>query len=152
SGWLDAEEALSLGPFYVRLKRDEEPPGFAPFSALQALDQDLPEVALEFVNRIPGPTVWRMGVPLALVGRAPLCRVRLVGSSVSRFHCSLVRTPLGLWVVDLFGKGGITVNEVPVRSARLEDGDRLQVGHFIIRPRYLQPVPSRVPFSHLTEA
>jgi hypothetical protein len=48
----------------------------------------------------------------------------------------------------LFGKEGITVNETPVRSARLEDGDRLQVGNFIIRPRYLQPAPARIPFSH----
>ena len=83
-----------------------------------AAEEELPEVALEFVNRLPGPTVWRMTRMLALVGKASLCRVRLVGNSVSKFHCSLVRTPLGLWVVDLFGKGGITVNEAPVRTAR----------------------------------
>jgi predicted component of type VI protein secretion system len=63
-----------------------------------------------------------------------------------------VLTPLGLWVVDLFGKGGISVNSTPVRSARLEDGDCLQVGNFVIRARYLQPAPARIPFSHLADA
>jgi hypothetical protein len=41
------------------------------------------------------------------------------------------------------------VNETPVRNARLEDGDHLQVGNFIIRIRCLQPAPARIPFSHL---
>jgi pSer/pThr/pTyr-binding forkhead associated (FHA) protein len=150
SGWLAADQALRLGPFSLRATGGEEPPSEALVSALQSPgEEQLPDVALEFVNRLPGPTVWRMGTMLALVGRASLCRVRLVGNSVSKFHCSLVRTPLGLWVVDLFGKDGITVNEAPVRSARLEDGDRLRVGHFIIRTRYLQVRPSRIPYSHL---
>ncbi len=140
----DTEQAIRIGPFSLRAAGgdDAEPPLLAEFSASESsMEGDLPEVALEFVNRLPGPTVWRMSTRLALVGRAALCRVRLVGSSVSKFHCSLVRTRLGLWVVDLFGKGGITINETPVRSARLEDGDRLQVGNFIIRPRYLEAPP-----------
>jgi pSer/pThr/pTyr-binding forkhead associated (FHA) protein len=151
---LDAERAaLHIGPFRIRATGgSEDLLSLANFSALEFSEEESPEVALEFVNRLPGPTVWRMTTMLALMGSAPLCRVRLVGNSVSKFHCSLVRTPLGLWVIDLFGKGGITVNETPVRSARLEDGDRLQVGNFIIRPRYLQPAPSRIPFSHLGEA
>jgi pSer/pThr/pTyr-binding forkhead associated (FHA) protein len=151
SGWLAADQALRIGPFSLRATGGgEDPPSEALVSALQSAgEEELPDVALEFVNRLPGPTVWRMETMLALVGRAPLCRVRLVGNSVSKFHCSLVRTPLGLWVVDLFGKEGITVNETPVRSARLEDGDRLQVGNFVIRTRYLQTPPLRIPFSHL---
>lgn len=147
-------EAFHLGPFSVRaLASDgQAPPALAEFSAAALSgEEEVPEVALEFVNRIPGPTVWRMTTRLALVGKASLCRVRLMGNSVSKFHCSLVRTPLGLWVVDLFGKGGITVNESPVRSARLEDGDRLQVGNFIIRPRYPQAAALRLPLSHLND-
>ena len=173
SGWLEADQPLRVGPFRIRANGSgaASPAGLS-LSALyspvgQALqpggegpqagradlqgEEELPEVALEFVNRLPEPTVWRMGSMLALVGRAALCRVRLLGDSVSKFHCSLVRTPLGVWVVDLFGKGGIRVNEVPVRCARLDDGDRLQVGHFIIRTRFVHRLPLRVPFSHLVE-
>ncbi|HLJ94436.1 MAG TPA: FHA domain-containing protein [Gemmataceae bacterium] len=148
----EASPNICFGPFSLRAV-DEisgDPLHVAEFSAPQPPgEDDLPEVALEFVNRLPGPTVWRMGTRIALVGKASVCRVRLVGDSVSKFHCSLVRTPLGLWVVDLFGKAGITVNEAPVRSARLKDGDRLQVGNFIIRPRYLQPAPVRAPLDDL---
>jgi pSer/pThr/pTyr-binding forkhead associated (FHA) protein len=174
SGWLEADQPLRVGPFQLRANGTSNAslPGLLPFSALHSpvgqafqpddlhrqagkpdlqAEEELPEVALEFVNRRPEPTVWRMGSMLALVGRAALCRVRLLGDSVSKFHCSFVRTPLGVWVVDLFGKGGVRVNEVPVRCARLEDGDRLQVGHFIIRTRFVQRLPSRIPFSHLAE-
>jgi len=118
---IEPGEALRIGPYWLRVLSTNgglRPP--ADYAARKfSEEEELPEVALEFVNRLPGPTVWRMTTMLALVGRAPLCRVRLVGASVSRFHCSLVRTPLGLWVVDLFGKGGIRVNDSPVRSARL---------------------------------
>jgi pSer/pThr/pTyr-binding forkhead associated (FHA) protein len=153
SGWLEADQPLRIGPFGVRATDTGAAwPAAVGLSALHSPgEEELPEVALEFVNRLPEPTVWRMGSMLALVGRAALCRVRLLGDSVSKFHCSLVRTPLGVWVVDLFGKGGIRVNEVPVRCAQLEDGDRLQVGHFIIRTRFVHRLPSRMPFSHLVE-
>jgi hypothetical protein len=140
----DTEQPLRIGPFSLRAADgdSEHRPSLADSSASELwAEEDLPEVALEFVNRLSGPTVWRMSTTLTLVGKAPSCRVRLVGSSVSKYHCSLVRTPLGLWVVDLFGKGGITVNDTPLRTARLEDGDRLQVGNFIIRPRYLETPP-----------
>lgn len=155
SGWLDAGQALGIGPFLLRvLSGDNGQPseaGTLSAASPSPEEESLPGVALEFVNRLPGPSVWRMETTFALVGRAPACRVRLMGDSVSRFHCGLVRTPLGLWVVDLFGKGGISVNDAPVRSARLEEGDRLQVGNFIIRTRYLQSSRPRVPFSHLAE-
>jgi pSer/pThr/pTyr-binding forkhead associated (FHA) protein len=149
SEMMEPGEALRIGSCWIRVLGSGEEPASAAHDS--AGEEELPEVALEFVNRLPGPTVWRMTTTLALVGRASLCRVRLVGASVSKFHCSLVRTPLGLWVVDLFGKGGIRVNEEPVRSARLEEGDRLQVGNFIIRTRHLQPAPARIPFSHLAD-
>ena len=38
--------------------------------------------------------------------------MHLIGESVSSFHCSLVRTPLGVWVVDLFDKNGVRVNSI----------------------------------------
>jgi len=72
---------------------------------------------------------------VVLVGRSPGCGVRLPGPGVSTHHCSLVRTPLGLWVVDLLGLG-IRVNGAAVRCARLGDRDELRVGHVLIRPRY----------------
>jgi hypothetical protein len=44
-----------------------------------------------------------------------------------------------LWVVDLFGQGGVWVNDSLVRYIKLEDGDLLKVGRFLIRVHYETP-------------
>lgn len=72
---------------------------------------------------------------VSLVGSSTDCQVRLLDPSVSNTHCSLVSTRHGLWVVDLFGKGGIQVNGLPVRQALLHPRDELRVGRSSIRLR-----------------
>ena len=67
---------------------------------------------------------------LSLVGRATDCHPILSDASVSLFHCSLLSTPKGLWVVDLGSQLGTKVNGNSVRYARLSDGDELQIGRF----------------------
>jgi hypothetical protein len=71
---------------------------------------------------------------VSLVGSAAGCKFRLADPSVSLFHCSLVRSQTGLWVVDLLG-GGIEVNNTAVRYAMLEDDDVLSIGRYRIRVR-----------------
>jgi pSer/pThr/pTyr-binding forkhead associated (FHA) protein len=141
SGWLDSQQAVRIGPCWIRI-REPEPNG-QPAEVQNAraasepwADQELPEVTLEFVNRAGKSTSWQMAPVLALVGKSPECRVHLVGNSVSRFHCSLIRTPRGVWVIDLLGRGGVAVNDLPVRCSRLDEGDQLQVGKFIIHVHY----------------
>jgi pSer/pThr/pTyr-binding forkhead associated (FHA) protein len=70
---------------------------------------------------------------VALIGQHQSCRVNLADDSVSRVHCSLVRTRWGIWVVDLMGRGGTFVNGKLVECARLEDGCELGVGKFRIQ-------------------
>ena len=48
---------------------------------------------------------------LALIGRSPACKIRIVEPDVSKFHCSVVLTPHGVWVVDLYGQNGVFVND-----------------------------------------
>jgi predicted component of type VI protein secretion system len=91
---------------------------------------DLPGVVLKFPRRPNKPSRLPVDRVLALVGRSPVCRFRLKDASVSAFHCSLLRTPLGVWVIDLGGRGGIRVNGADVRWARLNDGDELGVGEY----------------------
>ena len=74
-----------------------------------------------------------------MVGKAPECRMRLIDRAVSRFHCSLLRTTAGLFVIDLFGRGGIVVNGQRVRCSLLDEADLLQVGTTLIRVRYGEP-------------
>jgi pSer/pThr/pTyr-binding forkhead associated (FHA) protein len=143
SGWLDyGRRGLRVGRFVIRLRdgvpdrrallRGEgpgRPPG-APHGARR-----LPRVALEFPGR-PAQPPWRMNQTLTLIGRSPVCRVLLSGTDVSRFHCSLVRTPMGVWVVDLMGRKGTSINGRLLRSHLLGDGDEIEVGHYRICLRY----------------
>jgi pSer/pThr/pTyr-binding forkhead associated (FHA) protein len=144
SGWLDKEQGIQIGPYSIHhasvngngTALEAESDSSAPPVLLR---HGLPEVTLEFVNRTGRSTTWQMSPMLALVGRSPDCRVHLVGQSVSNFHCSLVRTPLGVWVIDLFGRNGVRVNDQLVRHCRLDHGDRMQVGRFLIQVHYDTP-------------
>jgi pSer/pThr/pTyr-binding forkhead associated (FHA) protein len=90
---------------------------------------------------------------VGLVGRSQRCLISVGHTSLSRLHCSLVRTPLGLWVVDLLSRTGTYLNGDAVRCARLREGDRLQVGKYVLRFWYQQPRPKIVvPISSRSEA
>jgi hypothetical protein len=80
---------------------------------------------------------------LTLVGRSPRCHVRLPDPGASRFVCALVRTPVGVWVVDLLSSRGVVVNGVACREARLEDGDVLRMGARAARLLYEGATPAR---------
>jgi pSer/pThr/pTyr-binding forkhead associated (FHA) protein len=141
-GWLDRYESLEVGPFALRLL-NAAPNGASgaahPFDPLAALppEQDrLPGVTLEITAPGDPPASWRMNRVLAFMGRSPSCKVRVTGPGVSKFQCSLLRTPAGLWVIDLQTPEGIRVNGARVPWARLADGDELQVGHALARVRY----------------
>jgi pSer/pThr/pTyr-binding forkhead associated (FHA) protein len=135
-GWLERGRALQIGPFTVRPEWPERAPREAPTT---------PGVIWELPGRAIGQSLWRMDRQLALIGRAPACQIRIVQPDVSKYHCSLVLTPMGVWAVDLLGQNGIFVNDEPVRYARLEDGDTLRVGSHLLRPRYDARLPPLVP-------
>jgi pSer/pThr/pTyr-binding forkhead associated (FHA) protein len=93
-----------------------------------------PTVTLEFKNATqlgggPAP-VWQLDRTVTFVGQALQCKVRFKCPSVSRVHCALLRTPGGVWVIDLLGRNGISVNGSRVRFAKLTDGTELRVGRF----------------------
>jgi hypothetical protein len=73
---------------------------------------------------------WQMRQFLVFIGRGPLARLQLRHPTVSRYHCSLVGTAGGVWLVDLLSSTGTVVNGVSVRCARIGAGDRVAVGSF----------------------
>jgi pSer/pThr/pTyr-binding forkhead associated (FHA) protein len=135
-GWLEPGRAIQIGPYAVRPEWPEQVPREAP---------PTPGVTWELPGRAIGQAVWQMDRQLVLIGRSPACRIRIVQPDVSKFHCSLVLTPMGVWAVDLLGQKGILVNDEPVRCARLEDGDVLRVGSHRLRPRYDSELPPLIP-------
>jgi pSer/pThr/pTyr-binding forkhead associated (FHA) protein len=150
-GWLDRGQSLWVGRHQVQLEEDgppKEPTAGSPSEPLLSRDYifpGLPPVSLEFVKGGINKGGERKSAQcslnrvLVLLGRTEGCKIRLMDSSVSKFHCSLIRTPRGVWVVDLLSRNGIWVNGTKVPWARLEQGDRLEVGEFVLRLRYDQP-------------
>jgi pSer/pThr/pTyr-binding forkhead associated (FHA) protein len=149
SGWLDDGGLLEIGPFVIRrsaaaLAGDPGPrqPGRESPLAVRAYGREpLPEVALEFLNGPSQSTVWPMNRVMSFIGSAKGCKFRLTDPSVSAFHASLLRTPTGLWVVDLRGDRSISVNSEPIRFGTLSDGDVLGVGRYRIRLRCRESRP-----------
>lgn len=156
SGWIESDEAVQVGPFGLRVRgfgRGRTPAASggqlsgeggteapSPLSSASGLAR--PDLAPAFLQVTgPGlkPRVWKMGSVLALIGNGPPCRPRLQDHRVAPFHCSLVRTPAGLWAVDLLTEWGILHNGCVVRSCRIAPGDRLGLGPFTIC--LLQPPP-----------
>jgi len=144
-GWLEAGKSIRIGPFELqRLAGSgsasgnrETRPGLhvSPLVARSYDDQALPEVSLEFLNGPSRSACWPMNRVMSLIGSASGCKFRLADTSVSPYHCSLLRTPLGLWIVDLLGPDGTGVNDAQVRHALLADNDVLRIGRYRIRMR-----------------
>jgi predicted component of type VI protein secretion system len=137
SGWLHPGQDLQIGPFSIRYTLETGAPsaltGVNPLEARGTDVQLLPAMALEFANGLTRQPRWRLNRILTLAGRATNCKLQLADVTVSRYHAAFVAAPQGLWVVDLLGKDGTRVNGERVRWAQLEDGDRVQLGKFLIR-------------------
>jgi pSer/pThr/pTyr-binding forkhead associated (FHA) protein len=139
-GWVQPRQGIRVGGCHIHILEGNPAgaTGFAenPLSASESASDALPAVRLELLRGPDAQKTWRMNRALALVGKAPECKVHVVGAQVAPFHCSLVRTPHGVWVVDLLGKESTFVNDQAVRWAWLDEGDVLRVGGVVIRFRY----------------
>jgi pSer/pThr/pTyr-binding forkhead associated (FHA) protein len=140
-GWVSRQSPLQVGPYRVSVGDDPQASDprmdrWDPWASGSIDRYDLPVATLHVLH--DGSTVcqWKMNRVLAVVGNADLCKVRLRGPGVAKLHCSLVATPLGLWVIDLHRMGGIHVNRTPVNHALLEHDDCLQVGCYTIHVNY----------------
>ena len=147
-GWLDPGGSIQVGPYQIHrtdLQPDGNPPsGMAdPFSPPASEGSDpphLPRPTLELPFRVDGrSSTWAPEGRLALVGRSNRCQLVLTDNGISQYHAGLVRTPLGLWIIDLASREGVYVNEMRVRWAWLADGDQVRMGPFTIVLRYETP-------------
>jgi pSer/pThr/pTyr-binding forkhead associated (FHA) protein len=137
SGWVAKDEPISFGPYQLRvLVPALEATDTASLADPLAVTPDAEPVALELLRDGAPPLPGAINRTLALIGHSPPCRVRIRDPRVSSVHGSFVRTPDGLWVVDLCGREGIRVNGIIARAAFLEDGDLLEIGGRRIRVRY----------------
>ena len=147
-GWLDPGGAIQVGPYRIHrtdLQPDSNPHAgmadpFSPTSIEGSEPLQLSRPTLELPFRVDGRlSTWAPEGLLALVGRSNQCQLVLADNNISHYHAGLVRTPLGLWIIDLASREGIYVNEMRVRWAWLADGDQVRMGPFTIVHRYETP-------------
>jgi len=147
AGWVEPQQAIRIGPYRIRLVTDDG----GGFEAGARDDVASSRLTLDLSHRGFKASECPIAGGLSLVGSSTDCQVRLLDPGVSNMHCSLLSTPHGLWVVDLFGKGGIQVNGVPVRQTLLQPRDELRVGRSTIRIRQTldaggsEPLPAAPP-------
>ncbi len=70
---------------------------------------------------------------LVVVGRHPLCDVRLDSLRISRHHCCMTQDQEDLVVRDLGSTNGIRINGERVERGRLRPGDELSIAHIRYR-------------------
>jgi hypothetical protein len=159
SGWLNYPHGIGIGPYLIQRASpgfdaaQSSLPGESRMDPLASRPQEcdnLPRVVLEFRRHTAKPIRWRMRHILTLVGSSSHCKVRLAAPGVSPFHCSLLRTLEGVWVVNLLGQGGITLNGSYARAARIHDGDELMVGDVLIRVFFNAPQKPNKKFDIIT--
>ncbi|WP_435006959.1 FHA domain-containing protein [Tundrisphaera lichenicola] len=70
---------------------------------------------------------------MVVVGRHPLCDVRLDSLRISRHHCCMTQEKDELVVRDLGSTNGIRINGERVERGRLRTGDELSIAHIRYR-------------------
>ena len=157
AGWLRPEQGVQIGPFNLELARTAQVGGGPEEGVAEDWDplqdrandsQHLPRVTVELDNEV----VVRLSLNrmLVLVGSSPACRVRLRDGRVSKYHCSLVRTPQGVWLIDLHNGTGTYLNGQSLPWALVKEGDCVRVGPYMLRVWY-QDQRTETPSRNLLE-
>ncbi|MCA9023636.1 MAG: FHA domain-containing protein [Planctomycetaceae bacterium] len=140
AGWVNTDESVSIGPYSLTFE-----PAPQLFDAERAEDEfsrdDLlttPDSEenfncfLDFLNAGQNVRRYRVARDVTLIGSGDAAKVHLAHPSVSKTHCSIVRTPSGLWLVDLLSDDGTIINGHIEPLAPLNSGDEFQVGRFLV--------------------
>ncbi len=73
-----------------------------------------------------------------VIGRSKLAGIRIFDEAVSEFHCQVAATPEGVRIADLHSRTGTRVNNEPVKSYLLKQGDVVEVGADRFEAQFLQ--------------
>ncbi len=161
AGWVPLDEPVSLGPYSLTFEPAACPSDWEESGAEstgESTGETIGETAatgeddgglgreddtngsramfLDFVNAGRKVRRYRVTRDVTLIGSSGDVKIQLSHPSVSNVHCSVVRTPTGLWLVDLLSADGTIVNGLVEPLAPLQPGDEFQVGRFLVAVRY----------------
>jgi len=144
--WVDEESPVGIGPFYLSLCGSPGDSAVVPGNPLipdPVALAALPKVDVQFLKGKAGRAEWTVSRIMTFVGRDKACKLGLTAEDVADFHCYLLLTPRGLWVVDLLTPGGIKVNGEPVRFCLVNEQDVVEVGRFRLGFAYPNGLPEQ---------
>lgn len=131
SGWWHPGATLRLGAFRLRLNGAVKPATEDdPLSVSARWEAELPRLELQFAGTALPKRPWPVTRTLTLIGRSPVCKIRLDHEQILPVQAVLVRTPGRLWLINLADPSQTLVNGAPVSSTSLDLGDRLTIGDF----------------------
>jgi pSer/pThr/pTyr-binding forkhead associated (FHA) protein len=132
-----ANYCARCGSLLVRDENGEATMAFTPEQAEEQGQPDLDELGVSGPALVVRSGGGRAGETFIVdaaettIGRSPDCDVFLDDVTVSRKHAVVKRTPTGLEIEDLGSLNGTFVNRKRIESsARLTDGDELQIGKY----------------------
>jgi hypothetical protein len=130
-----ARYCAKCGAMLTREENGEQTESFSPEEAAELLDtlDDMGVHGAAFVVRSGGGRSGETFTPegeRTTIGRSPECGIFLDDVTVSRKHAVLVREGERWTIEDQGSLNGTFVNRDRVESARLEDGDEIQIGKY----------------------
>jgi pSer/pThr/pTyr-binding forkhead associated (FHA) protein len=84
--------------------------------------------AFEQVRGPGSPTVHLLDQPEIIIGRGEKCEIRVISTTLSRQHLSVLLRDGEVSFTDLESMNGVYLNGIRVHSAILRDGDVLELG------------------------
>ncbi|WP_157605206.1 FHA domain-containing protein [Schlesneria paludicola] len=127
-------QPIDIGPYRVALEDngDVVVPKQFPLNRSARLAADYPYIGLQFEGVKESENLWPVNRTLTLIGRSPLCKLRLNHKSVAAVQAGLMRTAEGCWLFDLAKDRKTGVNGYAIDLYPVDVGDVLQLGAFQI--------------------
>jgi hypothetical protein len=131
AGWWTPGLCLTTGSY--RLRMNGLPHAFPagdPLAVSSDLASELPHLELKFLDGTAPNRPWPLTRPLTLIGRSPLCRIRLEHNRILPLQAAIIRHAGRLWLINFGAPDQVRVNEQPTAFASADIGDVMRVGDF----------------------
>ncbi len=112
-------------------------------AGFQAMRPRVPILRLEVTARGASPFYRTFSQPEVVLGRDPICEIRLEDDAISARHAKFSFHHGQWWIEDLHSTNGTSLNAMKLTTATvLTDGDEVKCGKAILRVRMTVEAPT----------